>query len=523
MAVKRSPTPKRWPLPLLLVVAAAIPRFFRLGDDVPTLDEVRTWELADAIRTAGSLQPLAYDTEAPLFPLLNVLLLALGADGAESLRWLSATIGTLTIPVVYAALRQLSATPRTAGTIGLLLAWAPFLTLYSRLARPYALVGFFSAIFLWSYLRLRNASDSNSGTSRWSLRTMAAGGLFLAAACHYYALLFPALLLFTDALRDWRQKHSAGLRETAVVTVLGAALLAPLLPGALSLYTFGKATRYWEAAGIHPGGVFTEQFLGIWPNALVLPETIYVLGAILILLTVATGWRRLNVGFQRLFVVAAAPALIMYAAGLVFPMSPLYFPRVFIGSTPLLIAGWWLAGQTRLHRVLQTVILLPALLSTLSIMFAGRAHPETVSRLPAPDFWSTVGGNLDPQLVLVHHWGFAPALRYHAPPDTPVVGLGRTPFRHYSPTQARAEPLREAARLARETTQPIALVFNMAGTYTVAPDEIMQAVERSGRHKLGEVDCLAQMRIPDPTICTRVVLYAPLEETRTSEPSAPER
>jgi len=123
-----------------LCLAAAL-RFYRLGQDSLWSDEyatlrtaaLRFWDIPAAALWHDTFEPPLY------FWLLHVLMRFLG-DSESSLRLLSALAGTLTIPLVWFLVQELTGDARTATLSAVMLALNPLHLWYSQEARPYALV-----------------------------------------------------------------------------------------------------------------------------------------------------------------------------------------------------------------------------------------------------------------------------------------------------------------------------------------------------------------------------------------------
>jgi hypothetical protein len=200
----------------LIVALAAVVRFATLGVPAYWLDEYVTVsetnggfaDIIDAVR----------DTEGGP-PLYLVVVWAwqkvLGGDEIV-LRSLSALLGTATVPVVYAAARELAS--RRAGLFAAALtATSPFLIWYSQEVRAYSLFAFLSALsFLFFVYALRREEP------RWLWWWAIASGLALAT--HYFALalIVPQAIWLLLRARAPRVK---ALLACAGVGAVGLALL----------------------------------------------------------------------------------------------------------------------------------------------------------------------------------------------------------------------------------------------------------------------------------------------------------
>ena len=201
---------------LLIVGTAAILRFATLAhqsywyDESVTVDLVRHsfGGMLSALPSSESNPPLYYVLAWPWSRVLG--------DGEAGLRSLSALLGIATVPVLYAAGRELAS--RRAGLIAAALAAVnPLLIWYSQEARSYALLLFTASLSLLFFARALDRGDDRT-LAGWALTSC------LALASHYLA----AALVFPEAawlvLRGPRR--SAALASAAP---LAAALaLAPL-------------------------------------------------------------------------------------------------------------------------------------------------------------------------------------------------------------------------------------------------------------------------------------------------------
>jgi mannosyltransferase len=222
---------------------------------------------------AGMLSHLATSESAP--PLYYVLAWAwtrLWGTGPLGFRSLSALAGTLTIPVMYAAGRRVSA--RTGLWAAALTAVSPAMYYYSQEARAYALVILLSAVALVLWQRAM-AEPSRRALWLW------AGASALAVLTHYFAaFLFVPEALLLGRRRGWR----GTLAPAGAVAVVGLALV----PLAVSQRADGK-TNWIEAASLASRlGESAKQFLvGLYgPLEIVtaLASALLVAGALALLL-----------------------------------------------------------------------------------------------------------------------------------------------------------------------------------------------------------------------------------------------
>jgi mannosyltransferase len=212
---------------LLIVALAAVVRFATLGTQSFWLDEYLTvihtqtsfGETLNALPT-GEVNP-------PLYFVLAWVWQKVFGGGEMALRSLSALLGTATIPVVYAAARELAS--RRAGLFAAgLAATNPLLIWYSQDVRAYPLLILLSAL---SFLFFVRALQREEPRSLWAWA--AASGLALAT--HYFALM----LLVPEAI--WLLLRARAGRAKAFLACAGVGAVGlALLP--LWLDQHGRAT-----------------------------------------------------------------------------------------------------------------------------------------------------------------------------------------------------------------------------------------------------------------------------------------
>jgi mannosyltransferase len=198
-----------------LVVLAAALRLWRIGHQSYWLDEVFTVNLVNE-DFGGMLSGVGETESTPhLYYLLAWLWAKVAGDGEGALRALSALFGIATVPVAYAAARQLF-TPGAALIAAALVAVNPWFVWYSQEARAYALLMLVATAALLFFLR---ALRTRSG------RDLALWALFaaLAVLTHYFA----AFLVGAEALWLLWTLRARAAPAVAAVIVTGLAV-APL-------------------------------------------------------------------------------------------------------------------------------------------------------------------------------------------------------------------------------------------------------------------------------------------------------
>jgi mannosyltransferase len=198
-----------------LIALAALLRFWEIGSQSFWYDESYTVDLVG--RGFGDMLAAVPETEStpPLYYVLAWLWAKLFGTSEAGLRSLSAVIGTATVPVAWAAARELFESHRAALIAAALVAVNPYFVWYSQEARSYSLLVFAAALSLLFLARaLRDPS-------RRALALWAASAV-LALLSHYFAgfliVAEAAWLLYAHRRRD-------ALVAAGLVGIAGLALI----------------------------------------------------------------------------------------------------------------------------------------------------------------------------------------------------------------------------------------------------------------------------------------------------------
>ncbi len=170
----------RYGLLMVVILVAAVARFATIG--IPTFwyDEYLT--VTDTHKTLAGMLQAVHDVEVnpPLYFIVAWVWQKVFGSGEIALRSLSALLGTVTVPIVYATARALAS--RRAGLFAAALtATNPFLIWYSQEARAYALLVPLAALSLLFFVYSIQREEQ-----RWLWGWMLASGLALAT--HYFAV-----------------------------------------------------------------------------------------------------------------------------------------------------------------------------------------------------------------------------------------------------------------------------------------------------------------------------------------------
>jgi mannosyltransferase len=202
---------------LLIVALAAVARFATL--DIPTYWFDESLTANETRKTFGGLWDAIRGVEVnpPVYFVVAWVWRKLFGEGEIALRSLSALLGTATVPVMYAAARELAS--RRAGLIvAALTATSPLLIWYSQEVRTYPLLVFLSALSFMFFVYSLNREEPG-----WLVGWAVASALALGT--HYFAVM----VVVPEAA--WLLLRAVGPRVRAMLAVggVGCAGLA-LLP-----------------------------------------------------------------------------------------------------------------------------------------------------------------------------------------------------------------------------------------------------------------------------------------------------
>jgi uncharacterized membrane protein len=288
------------------------------------------------------ISQLAGDVHPPLHHAVLWATVRLLGTGELAVRMPSIVAGTLLIPALYGAGRDLydrrvGLVAATFGTV------APIAIWYSQEARMYAIFMLFSLVAVWAQVRVLRAGRPLA----WAMYSIATAAMIWT---QYFALLQVAVQQATFVISFWQRRGNRwrlglGWAASMVVIVL---LLVPLRPvflsqlhsyldhsaglalpaqaglGAqqqqqsqLSVYAF-IANLIWGLWGYHADTTMA-QIVAMWP-----------LGMLLLLVLLGRGYSAMS---MLLLSVAAVPALALFGVGLV--QRNLFELRYFVGAVPV--------------------------------------------------------------------------------------------------------------------------------------------------------------------------------------------
>lgn len=264
----------RYALLCLITAAGAGLRFYHLGAEPMWFDEAYT-ALSVQLPIGGILERLRGEGNAPLYYLLMHVWTAWFGDGEVTMRFVSALLGTATLPLLYVVGARMFSAP--AGLIAAALAaLSPLHIHYSQEARMYPLVPPFAICALFGLQRLLLA-PSRAAVLAFALP--AAAGLYTQ---YYFLFLLPlagAALLAPDRRRS--------VPLAAVAVLLAGLAFAPWLPSFLEqarnsspdwIGTFWRERSLayavpWSLQSLGPGASYprwaTFKFASSTPGAVV--------------------------------------------------------------------------------------------------------------------------------------------------------------------------------------------------------------------------------------------------------------
>jgi mannosyltransferase len=209
---------REWGVIALITLLAAVVRFATLGVQSLWLDEALTVHLLAHSFPTSMHDVLATQGEPPPYFVLAWPWVKVFGAGEVGLRSLSALLGTLTVPVAWAA-AKIVAGRRAAHVTALLTALAPPMIWYSQEARAYSLFIFLGALSLLFFLRSTEA-PTRANLWLWAVTSL------LAVSSHYFAVfaVVPQAMWLA-----WRVVDRRGDWPPFAALVGGLLLLAPVI------------------------------------------------------------------------------------------------------------------------------------------------------------------------------------------------------------------------------------------------------------------------------------------------------
>lgn len=315
-----------------------------LNDTIPPRwDE--GWSVAHALLDVGELLRItAADVHPPAYYLALKVWLWLGGTDVFVARYFSVLLGTLAIPLTYAAARAWLGERRGALWAAVVMAWLPLAVYYSAVVRMYALA--LSLVALATYAAGRLAQGSRAVL----MLGVGAGGAMLTLYHAGWALAALGLLTAGRAIwwRDWRV-----LRRWALGVGLALALFLPW--AAYALPQLLERVRVEQTRNIGQG-IPLEYFIQLGVRDLTLSQPLgeaglWALGVVL------GGGLALALVQRRSPLALALPllAVALTVLGVAFGARQwAYNARMLIGAMPAVAfaLGWALSRWSGAHPAL---------------------------------------------------------------------------------------------------------------------------------------------------------------------------
>jgi mannosyltransferase len=240
------PTMRIW---LLLITLAGFGiRLTLLGEQSLWYDEGVSWMLSQ-MRLPDLFEWTAADIQPPLYYLLLWVSDIVISDSEWALRFPSAALNTLTIPLLFTLARLLFPSRRRLPLIAAgILAGSPLMVYYSQEARMYTLLTLTATLAGYLLLKLisrHSRGDHRSGGLRYALLYAVAAATALYT--HYFAIFLVVAHALYALLMLWRLRLNRALLIQLGVAFGGVALLfAPWLPTLIA--RLGDDPSYWPGA-----------------------------------------------------------------------------------------------------------------------------------------------------------------------------------------------------------------------------------------------------------------------------------
>ena len=486
---------------LLCVAVACLTRFPALSASPLSVDETWTWYVTAEIgRTGQFWRTTALGVDGPLFVAVNALVARGAGLSVLGLRAPQALFGALSVLLFFRFLRRRYPLPVALPAV-LLAAGSPFLVFYSRDARPYSQLLFFTTAFAYAFEATRAASPLRR-------RLLLALGAVLAVGSHYFALVFLAAFFAVILAGQARARRWAELRDDLTTAVV---VLVVLLPFALALLVAMQrvSVPYWQIARVGVTGILAEQFLFLGTTlpgggTMAIALNVAVAGLLCVPLIHAVARRRDLIRAEPLVASLwwVAPVLVG-AAGSLLGRNWIFYPRGFISTAPFLLAYWVsFTREMRLgtwrQRAYVAALLVPFLINGLLVATQHPAQPYFRGRALLADVARDVETDRkDYDVVLVHHWWMGQYYHYYLSEPQTVWPIGRD----REGTAAALDDLPKVPAGAR-----VLLVVNDLATGT-DPDGSVVAALKAARPLVRERPCLHSAVPGTGLVCARIYLF----------------
>ena len=251
MSSKPGPTTRRWFVPAALLGITALAAFFRfwgLDHTPPGFHYDEAYEALEAWRvlTQRGYRPIFFPGNfgvEPMFIYLTSLAFRLFGETPTVMRGVAATIGTLTVPALYALSRELvrsdklmpAAMPLLAALALAIMRWHIF---FSRVGIEPILVPFLLTLMLWAYWR---AARTN-GLGAWITFGLTAG---LGPYTYPAGRLLPVIAFILGVWLLVRRSREAGGQGIAAASGPRRVFAPLLLAGMVALSVIAPLALNW--------------------------------------------------------------------------------------------------------------------------------------------------------------------------------------------------------------------------------------------------------------------------------------
>ena len=287
-----------------------------------------------------------YEAHPPFFYSVLRLWRSVVGEGHAALRGLSVVLGTLTVPVIMAIVREQErdrATARPllrAGIAGFLVACSPMFMVIGQEARPYPLLTLAYSLAILAMLRLVDQFRSG-GAGSWSAWLLFGGSTAFTCWSHALGILYGLCLALT-VLPLWLSRPINGIRLTRGI-VTAAAVAAIYLPCLLMMTSRAQDwSTNWLA--FHPN-MLLVQLLALYTvpvEALTIGSAVAALAMILLIKrSLATTWESKGWNSDRLMLLLwLGPPMLAALISVLY--EPVFLARTLSGTLVpcyLMIAG----------------------------------------------------------------------------------------------------------------------------------------------------------------------------------------
>lgn len=320
-----------WPFLVAVVVASALALWLRtygltqqvvIDDEWHAIHKLLSATYSQIFRSFG-----VADHSIPLTLMYKAMADTVGlAEGR--LRWLQVLCGVALVPTAAWAARRATGDAPAAALLAFLIAAAPFLVMWSRFARPYAITLLLTtlcvaAIWRWRTARSRRMAVAAAVTAALSAWLHPLTGIYAAIAC--------AFVFVEDACAHGSVRPRPSAQSLRLGILVAAAMLLPLAAPLLS----DRAALAAKAGGDQPdlehlGRVFAIIWGGIPTPAVAAACAFAIWGAVAL-------FRREPRMTSYLLALGVIPGAILWLLGAVWMQSGQNFLRYQLPLQPLVL------------------------------------------------------------------------------------------------------------------------------------------------------------------------------------------